>query len=292
MKPESSTESPRSPRVLILDGTKLGSISATGQIKRTFFYNWRKDSIAQVYVKTPRSLCFCHPFSESEAPFDIENPQQREALVEACYKFEPQVIYFRPVPEWPTLFDIAREVQARRFVPTVIHVMDDVFSEINTIDHDIQTKFLEQFRQQWIGAVARLTVSPPMSYALKARFGLESMVLANGVEPSDWDRVAGRSWRDSGSGDEFVVRYAGALSERTSLSSIKDVAVAIEQIGAERAVRFEIITSATWISRARREFGMLRHTCLRDACLSDTWYRVQLMSSDCLIIAYNFSKRS
>ena len=112
------------PRLLMIDMTPVGHMSATGQLKQTFLGDWPPDSFLQFWslqisLNQIRIITLGQSIAESEQKSYSIN----EALQEAV-KFDPAVIYFRPV-DMEVLFDITELTIQKLKKPLIIHIMDD-----------------------------------------------------------------------------------------------------------------------------------------------------------------------
>ncbi len=267
------------PRVLLIDMTRIGDATATGELKATLFADWPRDAIMQLHVTSGEALGVYLNGRERNTPlFAIEKLAQ---------DFDPEVVLYRPAPRTAELHHTAMRLIDRLRTPLVTWIMDDWPTAYSAEDPAAATKLLRDWRKLLSRSVARLSISDAMSGAFKARYGYDFTAIANGVDPADWpDAVPNKD-------DDLKVRYAGSLAENMTLHSIVKVAQAVEQL-AEGGVgiQFEIKTRELWRRIAEPQLKDLKHTRFIVADLQPVEYRTWLSGADISVIAYNFDERS
>lgn len=278
------------PKLLMLDSTPIGHTSATGHIKQTFLGDWPASSFLQIWetggeISTLRSFRLGQSIDQSRA-VEISASE----AIESSRKFQPDVIYFRPVDS-ETLFAVAEQIVAAIDKPLVIHMMDDWPERLRTIDGIRFQKLDYALHRLLSRATQRLSICEPMSDVYKARYGGEWMPLANGV---DLDEFPARdlSMRPPVTQKfPFVIRYMGGLADDMSYSSVRDIAIAVSALQATSAVRFEIYTMDWYRSKAERDIGSFPGVSVHPLVGKDL-YKQSLAEADALVVAYNFDSHS
>lgn len=277
-------------RLLMIDSTPVGHPSATGQIKQTFLGDWPASHFLQIWEtggknSSLRSFRLGQSINQSK---DAEI--SASAAIELCRRFEPDVIYFRPVDS-EALLAIAEQITEAIDKPLVIHMMDDWPERLRTVD-DIRFQKLDgALRRLLSRASQRLSIGQSMSDIYHTRYGGEWYPLANGVDLAEYEE---KDWskRDSISQvSPFLIRYMGGLADDMNYSSVRDVAIAVSSLQAKIAVRFEIYTMNWYLSKAEQDIGSLAGVSVHPLVAKDQ-YKKMLSEADALLIAYNFDALS
>jgi tetratricopeptide (TPR) repeat protein len=272
------------PRLLIIDPTRMRGFTATGQLKSTLFAQWSPESLLQVYSRGRDKLGLYTPgnFIDNQNQYD-----QIETVLVECQKFQPQIIYYRPVGEQPLLEEFAQRAINSLGIPVVTQIMDDWLDRISAENPSLHQKLDSSMGNLLQNSAARLSISAAMSEALQDRYGLDFIPLANCVDPDDWwqlDRVKPN--------DNFVIRYVGGLADDMNFNSIDEIARVVSSLSEKLNVRLEIYTMSHWKAKAIAAWQDLSGIGIYDANLSPQEYRQLLVASDALIIAYNFDAAS
>ena len=272
------------PRILILDSTRLGSISATGQVKKRLFAGWPGEALLQVHAWRRIGLGLCRGW----APLSEDAPAVDAAEAwEACLAFQPDVIYYRPHDRPEGFHQWAEAVIDRLGVPVVTHLMDDWMARLE--DGAEAEKSLR--RILWRSA-ACLSIGEAMSAAFSERYGVPFYPVANCVEPEEWTVLDRRRRSASGAGEPVVIRYVGGLAEDMTLASVVDVARAVNSLHDECGLSFEVYTMGPWFAAGRSALKGFRGVTVHEGNMSEEAHRHLLLESDLLVIAYNFDEAS
>jgi glycosyltransferase involved in cell wall biosynthesis len=276
------------PRLLIIDFTKIGSISATGQIKKNLFAEWSKAKLVQVYSENPTEVGL---YSELERDEIIED---EERLLKECERFNPQLIYYRPVKDRPRLHDFACKAIEKLGVPLVTHIMDDWLERLKHQGPELFARFDRSTRVLLYQSAARLSISEAMSAAFQDRYGLNFIPIANCIDPSDWLIHEQPNNQQKSQDNSFTIRYVGGLSEDMNLESLCDISKAIVSLQKEVKVVMEIYHTQAkfWREKAKRTFAGLPNISVQEANFSYKEYCALLCNADALVIAYNFDEHS
>jgi tetratricopeptide (TPR) repeat protein len=273
------------PRLLIIDSTRMRGFTATGQLKSTLFSQWSPESLLQVYSRGKDKLGLYTPgnFIDNQNQYD-----DIETLLVECQKFQPQIIYYRPVGEQPHLEEFAQRAINSLGIPVVTQIMDDWLDRISAQDPSLHQKLDSSLRNLLQNSAARLSISTAMSEALQDRYGLDFIPIANCVNPDDWWQLKEIKPKT----DDFVIRYVGGLADDMNFNSIDEIACVVSSLAEKLNVRLEIYTMSHWKAKAIAAWQDLPGICIHDANLSPQEYRQLLAASDALIIAYNFDAAS
>lgn len=271
------------PRVLIIDPTLAGSPSATGQLKNLFFRDRPSDTLAQVWEPFAQDgrLAFTAMINSSQRT--LHGPDD---LLERCRQFDPDVVYVRPDDN---LGFIEATVQLCKGLarPVVLHIMDDWMERSRTRNLNRWKALTNALCTLIERASVHLSICPTMSLMLRARFGKNWHVLANGVPAS---AVALQDTTPDAQ-NVFVVRYMGGLAKDMSLQSVRLMAQAVERLSERLPLRFEIHTMDWYLAEGRELFSALKSTSVHPLVGSES-YDGTLRSSGALLIAYNFDAES
>jgi hypothetical protein len=280
------------PRLLIIDMTKLGSLSATGQIKEKLLANWSTANWLQIYVEDDNLRLF------SKADFILDKNRDKainEAkIIEECIRFSPKVIYYRPVADKPFLHTLACKVIEKLGASLVIHIMDDWLDRLSHQNSQLYSKFDRSIRLLLKQSATRLSICDAMSVAFQNRYGLDFIPIANSVHPNDWINISQKDdfSKLRKSGEQCVIRYIGSLADDMNFISICDLVDCITQLGRELSVILEIYTHEFYLQKANNKFLNLPNIKVYESSFSEEKYRQLLCSADILIIAYNFDQES
>lgn len=278
------------PRLLMIDSTPLGHLSATGQLKKTFLEGWPRDSFLQVWGGGRRDASL-HSLRIGES---VEKSKLRklsiEEVVQECIEFAPEVIYFRPIDS-KLLLDVTRQVLDKLSTPLIIHMMDDWPSRMQRDDPGQFESFDVELRALVRRASIRLSICKAMSDAYGIRYGGKWIALANGADPGKFPAKNWSAREQVSEGRPFVARYMGALADDMTHASVKDVAESVSRLQSRYPVRFEIFTMDWCREKAERELGVLPGVKVF-GLVAPEQYEQSLTEADALVIAYNFDERS
>ena len=270
------------PRVLILDSTRLGSISATGQVKKRLFDGWATGRLLQIHAVGRSRLGMYRAWE----PFVEATPTDEITAFEACRTFHPDVIYYRPHEKPAAFHRWAEQVIDDLGAPVVTHLMDDWIRRLGS-----NTEAERSLRLRLERSAACLSIGEAMSVAFQDRLGVTFQPVANCVEPDQWLALEHRRINRK-PGDPVIMRYVGSLSDDMTRASLVDVARAVDNLHGEPGLVFEVHTMDRWAVPARRAFACLHGVSVHVGNLSDKAHQQLLVESDVLLIAYNFDETS
>ncbi|ODA68655.1 hypothetical protein A7A08_00487 [Methyloligella halotolerans] len=273
----------RVPRLLVLDITRCGDATATGQVKANLLSGWPEDRLLQVYNAGGRALGLSKGL---EASGD-EGPVGPEKIAEAIRGFQPELILYRPVPDAPHLHALAMNTIDKYRVPLVTWIMDDWPKRLERDDPAQLAELGPDLQSLFEQSAARLSICDAMSKAFGERYGVTFQAFANGVNVGDWPRPKTRP------PGPFTLRYGGSLADNMTLQSVVRIAQAVEELHGEGLnMVLEIKTRPDWARLAAKHFKTLERTQFITGDLLYEDYSSWLSDADAVVIAYNFDERS
>lgn len=267
------------PNVLILDFTLLGSNSATGQIKKMLFENWKDEQIFQVYLSKD-GLRGCYPKKKNSQTYINK-------IYEEIDKFQYNVIYFR-VTDHHLMFNFFHKLNKKN-KKIVTHIMDDWIKRLEQNDPDSYSYFHNELKIIFSKADINLSICNEMSVEYKKRYGYDFTAISNGVDIS---KFLPRDWKNRASIDNknpIVIRYMGGLAQDMCFKSIKEFAKIISKISKNYPVKLEIYTMDWYLKEANNFIGHYKNISILPL-VEESKYANLLSSSDLLLVAYNFDE--
>lgn len=278
------------PKILILDATPMGDISATGQVKATVFADYPPSKLLQIALVGNKFLTVVR---SQDAHFQNEDVSEDD-IEQVIDKFKPDLLLFRPIPDAERLHRFAMKLIKGQKLPFAIWIMDDWPTRMQICDSSAWTKMQPDLAYLIGNSAVRFSICDAMSREYKARYGVDFIPFANAVSQIDWTNVTTLSQTDR----KFRIRFAGGLAPDMNRSSIIAIADAVEKIGHTHTSRFEEIlfqihTQPWWFNQVNDLFSGYRYTHLYASQLSSARaYQRWISEADLLVIAYNFDDTS
>lgn len=270
------------PKVIIIDFTRFGQKTATGEVKTKFFSSWDKSSIFHIY-------------SESGTGFGITeniiNKNQRYTdteVLEKAKKFNADTILYRPVGNDPLLHELAIKLIIELKKPYSIWMMDDWPARQAVKKPSLKDQVQSDLECLCQSANACFAISESMAGAFGARYGSKFSIFHNGVWPELWDIGKLSNKKNK----VLTVRYSGNLAKDMTLQSLLDIAAALQEISNRIEVKFEIRCQKHWFEEAKFFFKQYSVVSLDIANQSASDYREWLINADILVICNNFDTDS
>jgi FkbM family methyltransferase len=276
------------PQILVIDLTRIGDQTATGQMKQALFKDCPQGSWFQVYVGGDRIFKL---HSELVDYAQVEFTDVEQVFTE-CIRFAPDVIYYRPVADCPFLHDFACLAIERLRTPTVIHIADDWQERLRYQNPALYRQFDPSLRHLLNHAFARMSICQAMSAAYRERYGVEFLPVANCIEPNEWLAASATLSKSNLEHRPFTLRYVGSLADDMTLASVLDIAKAVSELQTERSVQLELYTFKYWKERTEAAFSGMPGVNVYESNFSKSDYQKLLCSADALLIAYNFDPDS
>ncbi|MCB2050460.1 MAG: hypothetical protein KDE63_03425 [Novosphingobium sp.] len=276
-------------RIVVIDQTAPGGVTATGALKETYFGNIPAERLLMVHdtgmLERHTLRAGLNPrFWNTRVYRGIGQPL---GLIRA---FKPDILIYRPLPSAPLLHHLACTLAIEDRLPLLLWFMDDWPErlratnpgEADAIEHD-----LRRLAERAIGCFA---ISASMASAFHDRYGGPPYQIAhNGIRPEDWSFP--RPLRSENQG--ILIRYSGGLAPDMSLDSVISLARTVSDLVIEgKSVRLEIRTQKHWLHRYGQLFAKLRGISISPAGGSQAEYRRWIAGADIGVVAYNFDEET
>jgi glycosyltransferase involved in cell wall biosynthesis len=279
---------PDYPRLLMIDSTPFGSLSATGQLKKIFLGDWPADRFLQIWENHSNKPTL-HAIRRNES---LESSRSKsfnlDEVVALSREFRPDAVYFRPV-DYPLLMQAAERVIAETRAPFALHIMDDWQERMRESNPDMYRVLDAPLRNLINHASVRWSICDAMSEEYLSRYGHSFEALANGVDLADFSLQWESSLRTEVG--VFKLRYLGGLAKDMTFQSVMDIANAVSELQAEVPIQFDIHTMDIYREEAQRAIASLRGVRIQSAVSGEPYYNL-LAESDALVVAYNFDPQS
>lgn len=276
------------PRLLMVDSTRAGGQSATGQLKRNFLIGWPDGAFLQISTHGNRYLVA----QSLDDPSTDALLSAEDAVLHEVALFRPEIIYYRPtIDQHAHLHALALKVLARHPVPLVTHIMDDWPRRLEAHDEARARNVDQDLRQLLSQSDKALSISDKMSAVFGDRYGVTFEAIANGVDPDKYRAACAAAKLEKRRRKEVVLRYCGALAEDMTFHTVVDVARAVDALQSELPMRFEVYTMPPWRRSFEEAVAGLRGITVSDAVFGDGFPSL-LAEADVLVLAYNFDEDS
>ena len=268
------------PKIAIFDLTAIGDYSATGQIKKNLFGEWPQANILGIsgaYGENVKIL-----INRKRVDFTLD-----AAFAEVA-NFNPDLIFYRPVPENQVLHDFAMNIIKSLDRPLVTWIVDDWPSSLKENNPVLFEKMDQDFRHLLSQSIWNYSISDSMSESFGKRYGVDFESLANGVVPAEWVPVSKPPLENR----TFKIRYAGGLAENMNRASFIRLANSVEALSKHINVKLEILTKPHWWETIKDQVGHYKSIKVELKSRSPNAYRNWLKNADCVVILYNFDEMS
>lgn len=275
------------PRLLVLDLTPVGGLSASGQMKAALMAPWRGGRVMSVCPDAaPDRFTVRHPDGRTEEDVDAATAAARARA------FAPEAVYYRPQPSRTHGHPLAMDLIHGLGAPLILHLLDDWPALLARTDPTAHGVWDQDLRWLARRAAARLGIGERMAAAFAERYGGGPwQALANGVDPADWPDRA----RPAGQGcpaRPFDLVYAGALCATMNRDAVAAVARAVNALNRAPAgprVAFELRVLPPWVDAARELAAGLDGVTVTAADDPDpAAYRARLRRADGVLLAAGF----
>ena len=277
----------RRPRVLVVDSTKVGSLTATGQVKKAFLEGWPPEDVMQISPGGNGCLAWSRPLTGKGGG----RLNGDDELFQMVADFGPEVVYHRTIEQRPELREAVWKLVNRYGLPLVSHIMDDWPALVATQDSKRAAHLDASLRALFAQSHSVLSISERMSEAFAKRYGISFTPLANGIDPAATALALEAAKAVKAKRREVVMRYTGALAANMTLDAILDVARAVDSLQGELPIRFEVYTMAYWRPAFEAAVSGLKGISLLDS-VPDDEYAALLSEADILVLGYNFDPSS
>ena len=266
------------PKLLLIDFTRMGHHTATGELKQAYFSHWPETSLLHLYGESG------HNFGLVSSKGDTGNCLRKNDVLTHVDSYEPDVILYRPVENRPDLHDLALSLISDLKRPYIIWLMDDWPRSLKLSNPSAARSMDNDIARLCRHANRCLAISEPMAGAFGARYGHHFDVFHNSVDHDAWQAItSSAAWKSS-----CTIRYSGNLSPDLTLDSLLDLAQAVENLALHRDIQLEIHTQSHWKKNTAHHFEKFSHTNVTEAKLDKKDYYHWLAEADILFIGNNF----
>jgi glycosyltransferase involved in cell wall biosynthesis len=241
------------PRILVISPVKFNQQTGSGVTMGNLFRGWPLQSIAQIHSEnwTEADTEICHHYyhlpykqirHQSRLRMAIETSRQitrftfnrqetllghfvhRKALLSWCQRFNPDLIYTRPLDRPSFSIWLPIWLSKHLSTPTVTRILDDWPSRI---EHDpvlLRRFYWRTFLQRNFKLLLRrsainIGISEEMSKEFQIRYKTRFITYHNCVDFSEWQPEK----QDHSSNDIFEIIYMGSVIKDKELQSLLDI---------------------------------------------------------------------
>ncbi len=279
-----SGASSRFPRLLVVDPTRTGGKSATGQLKANFLRGWPDEAFLQIFAPRGEEFQVARSLKTASRP-ELLSADDVHAEVAA---YAPDLVYYRPIiDKHRLLHGLLVDLLDQNGTPLVTHLMDDWPARLAVEDPSRAPEIDRELRLILARSTEVLSISAKMSRVYKDRYGVDFQPIANGVDVKRFAaaRAAAQPVREGRR--EIVLRYCGGLAEDMTFHTMADVARAVDELQPELPVRFEVYTMRMYQEAFGQEVSGLRGVKILDGVFGDRFPKL-LAEADILVLGYNF----
>ena len=271
----------------MIDFTRVGGETATGQLKRNFLIGWPDSAFLQICTDGNRYVVARSLDDPSADAFLAE-----DAVFDEVASFQPEVIYYRPTIDLhPNLHALAVELLARHPAPLVTHIMDDWPRRLEADDEARGRSVSRDLRQLLWRSDKVLSISDKMSTVFRDRYGVTFEAIANGADPDTYRTAFAAAKPKKNGRKEVVLRYCGGLAKDMTFHTLVDVARAVDALRSEVPMRLEVYTMPYWRRPFEEATAGLGGIAILDGVFGDAFPSL-LAEADVLVLVYNFDEDS
>lgn len=271
------------PKLLLIDMTRTGDMTATGELKKTLFGDWPAARLLHVFSN---GRCTAGVVGGMISAADGRSAlRYKEDVLNIIHHFKPDAILYRPVSDKPFIHEVAKDAIAQTGAPLATWIMDAWQDKLMRDDPSMGAKMEAELKALFARSAFGLSICDTMTKAYGPRYKTDFKKFSNAVNPKDWaglmpDRKPGKG--------TLLVRYSGGLSPDMTLDSLINVADAIEALAPAYKIKLEISTGKHWMDNFSHHFNSHKNTSLSLGNKSAGEYRAWLAGADISLIAYNF----
>jgi 6-hydroxymethylpterin diphosphokinase MptE-like protein len=284
---EVKTTKVKFPKLLIIDMTRMGGATATGELKSTLLEGYPASRLLHIYSNGKKTVGI--EGGRIAAAKGNYKHYGRKSVLDTIHQFAPDAILYRPVDNEQFLHEIARDAIAQTGAPLATWIMDAWQDRLKRTDPKHGERMEKELNFLFERSAYGLAISEKMVNAYGRRYGAEFKKFSNAVSRKDWE---GLMKDRSVDGDTLLIRYSGAMAADMTLDSVRKMAGAVEKLAKNYKIKFEINTGRQWLTEYGHYFKTLKHTSIFLNNKTPKEYRAWLSGADISLIAYNFSQET
>jgi len=271
------------PRLLVIDPTRVGYMSATGQFKSMLLGEWDQSRVMQVVATSgPAGISVVSGLDSNERPMG-----SFDELMENIKAFAPEAIYCRPDSYAMHHLRCAVAILDEIDAPAVLHIMDD-WHGIAGMNGGSEFEQVDDLTRDMV-ARCKIHLTDGDAYAsdFSERFGVPFRSLLNGVVGELWEAASPR-YLSAG----FTLVHMGNLEPTMSRQSLSDISDAVQELASEFPISLHIYVRDYLLEEARQIFRKNTATFVLPQDSDATFYVSTLKGSSLNLYAYNFDDQS
>jgi hypothetical protein len=273
------------PKLLLIDFTRMGHHTATGELKQAYFSTWSKDKILHLYGEVGSN------FGLVSNGNDSGNCLSDKDVITNVLKYQPEVILYRPVENRPDLHVLAMRLIADLKRPYMIWLMDDWPQSLRVSDPIAANASDKDLAKLCSQANKCMAISEPMAGAFGARYGQPFDVYHNAVDHKIWEAIAPTALeKGAPQNGELIIRYSGNLSPNLTLDTLLELAEVVESMSLAQNICLQIHTQPHWKRNTAHHFDTFSRTSVSVTDLDTSEYYSWLAGADILFIGNNFGE--
>lgn len=307
------------PKIAILSMTNISCSNATGSLLFRLFKTWDKNNITQIckynhqdevselfhpplpfYDLLEKERTSNNPLVKYPAvgirriffPLKYKNGNQ-DKLLQHLKSFQPDLLYLRVVGIPFYYLTLTLFLKEKLGIPLVLHFMDDYDLQLQIKS---KNSVIKKYQSEWYSKTLakviqksdlNLVISESMKTGFKERYGIDSHVVHNGIEPEEFDFFKNNKIEKKE--NTFRLLWAGAIARGKDDQILMSILNAIQKANASSEVRFEILFNVPKrnlpiTEKLAEQFDFVKYQAYQP--LEE--YRRLLASSHLLLIVRNF----
>lgn len=307
------------PRVLVISPTSIGTKTATGIAMASFFRDWPRDALAQIYSERHGDfdLTVCDNYFSLESPLEklrsipligkslcfffgnngiLGEYIPLKPMLSWINRFQPDLLYYRVVDRPTFYWWLPLKLSRILEIPLVAHIMDDWparFESESSLSYNLffRPRLQRGLSELFSSSAVNLSISEEMSKAFKLRYGVDFIPIHNSIDITRW-RGLQNYYGSFDNNQHFRIVYSGSLAADMQLQSLKDIAEVVSGL-IKKGVNISLaINSAPWWLSVFRKHFMNIPAVRFSTFAPQTEYPRILAEADLLILPVNFDKRS
>ena len=226
-------------------------------------------------------------FSSDGVPVKLKLTQNTKEWIKHN---KPDVVYTILGNIW--VMELVEYVRTYHNVPIIVHIMDDIVNDrykAGLYNMFFRKKFISLFNQSINKATLHLSICDMMSEHYQKRYNKQFYSFQNTVDIDAFSKIPDKSLVDSA---EFRVLYAGSLYPNVQLSSLFDIARAIEDLRLSGfLIRLDLMCPDFMIAAYKEKFESFDGVSVVKQTKREDYFQT-LSSYQLLLLPVNFEKQA